>query len=110
VSDRLNELRRQRALAQEQVDWFDREIARESGAQVPPAPSPAPVHTPLPAAKQAEPDAIERDAQKILERYRHAGHPIRTEVRKGCYIYFVMAFVLVGLIFLAVYFFLHNRS
>ena len=36
MSDRLIELQRQRALAQEQVAWFDREIAHESGAAAKP--------------------------------------------------------------------------
>ncbi|MSU45994.1 MAG: hypothetical protein EXS42_02415 [Lacunisphaera sp.] len=59
MSDQLRELQRQRALAQEQLGWFDREIMREGG-QAPALPLPA-----------VPPDTGEatRAAEEILARY-----------------------------------------
>lgn len=98
VSDRLKDLQRQRALAQEQLAWLDREIARESGT-TPPAATPAPVIAPSPA-----PNAdLDHDAQKLIDKYRPA-KPVKEEVRRGCLIYFFAAFALLVAILVAVYF------
>ena len=105
-SDRLKELQRQRALAQEHLAWFDREIARESADQaVTPTiaqevPVTQPVAAPAPVA--------DVEAEKILERYRHAGHPVKNEVRRGCFLYFFAAFALLGL-GIVVFYFLWRR-
>jgi hypothetical protein len=99
MSDRLTELQRQRALAQEQVAWFDREIARETGATTkqsgPVIPSitppltvggvPSPCDTPIP------------DADDLLKQYQSSGTSIHSEVKRGCLIYFFAAFALLAL-------------
>jgi len=100
VSDRLKELQRQRALAQEQQEWLDREIAREMGV----APkSPAPTLVP----SQAGTPAVDIEANRIIEQYRSA-KPISSQVKQGCFVYFFAAFALVGLGILALYFYGHH--
>lgn len=108
MSDRLAELRRQRALVQEQLNWLDAEIGaaeKRSPASplvaalpksVPPPPPPASTVTPaagvstLPAAS-----AIDPVADAMLEEYKVAPEALRTDVRKGCLLYLVAAFALV---------------
>jgi hypothetical protein len=109
MSDRLKELQRLRALAQEQVTWFDREIARETGVTsgagpasgpVPPAAVPS-----IPVANVGALHAPSRvDAESILEQYRSPQGSIKDNVRKGCFLYFFVAFAIVGLAAAAVYF------
>lgn len=110
MSDRLTELQRQRALAQEQLAWFDREIARESaGTNTPPAAS-APALAPA-LFKNTPPAAdapvSDHDAEKILERYRHTSHPVKDEVKRGCFLYFFAAFALLALGLTAFWFWRH---
>jgi hypothetical protein len=106
VSDRLKDLQRQRALAQEQLAWLDREIARETGA--------APVATPPPAARpviapMAVPSpAVDAEADKIIEQYREQARPVHSEVKRGCLVYFFAAFAVVGLILATLYFARHR--
>ena len=110
MSDRLTELQRQRALAQEQLAWFDREIARElAGQKIPLAantPSAAPA-SPENTKPTAETPVADHDAEKILERYRHAGHPVKDEVKRGCFLYFFAAFALLALGLTAFWFWRH---
>lgn len=101
MSDHLRELQRQRALAQEQVAWFDREIAKETNqmsAAVPPAAVSATIK-PLASA------AIDHTADEILAQYQQ--NPLATEkdVKKGCYLYFACALGAVVLFALGVYLF-----
>ena len=100
-SDRLTELQRQRALAQEQVAWFDREIARESGsAAIPAAPvTGTPVPAPSPSASLPDPSPLEAD--RIIKQYQGKTGSVRSEVRRGCLLYFAAAWVLLGLGLLA---------
>ena len=95
MSDRLKDLQRQRALAQEQQERLDREIAREMGAE------PKPV-IPQPISSQPGSPVVDPDADKIIEQYRSA-KPIRAEVKRGCLVYLFAAFALVGLGILALY-------
>jgi len=103
VSDRLNELQRQRALAQEQIAWLDREIARERGESVLPAAAmPAAVASATPAGTEKPAAAVsaaeaEIQAAEILERFKKAEPPIRDNVRRGCFLYFIGAFALLAL-------------
>jgi len=105
MSDRLTELQRQRALAQEQVAWFDREIARESGAtRAESSPSAA---APVKAeSREAATPAITPD--ELLEQYQSSGASIHSEVKRGCLIYFFAAFALLAL-GVAVFYFLWKR-
>lgn len=100
MSDRLRELQRQRTLAQEQVAWFDREIAKEaqpiSGSRPPAAPAPV-------AGKIDVPAPNDPTGDEILAQYRQ--NPITTEkdVKRGCYLYFAFAMAAVVLFAVAVY-------
>jgi hypothetical protein len=94
MSDRLKELQRQRALAQEQVDWFDREIAALAGGQATVSaapPSPAPV--PVPAAVPSAPSSTEATAmaEQILSQYRRPGGDVQADIKRGCILYFIFA-------------------
>jgi len=98
VSDRLKDLQRQRALAQEQAAALEREIAREMGSAVPPAAAPVAPGTPAPAG-------VDTHADQIIEQYSQKQRPIRDQVRSGCLVYFFAAFALVGLGLVALYFY-----
>ena len=98
MSDRLKDLQRQRALAQEQLAWLDREIARESGAT--PPPTPAPPATP----PTGGPVKAEADAEALLAQYRSDPQALQRDVKRGCFLYFFAAFGLLLLGLLAFYF------
>ena len=112
MSDRLSELRRQRTLAQEQLAWLDREIARElestgsghAASVTPVGPSAA---SPMPMAS-ATPAAIP-SADAIIEEYRVPSATLQRDVKKGCLLYFAAAFVLLGLFLVALYFLIGRR-
>ncbi len=144
MSERLNQLLRQRALLQEHLVWLDREIAAATekpasepatatptaaelnrfAAPLPPAP-PAPpeppsptASTPLPVASPLIPAALmERelginasgDGDAILEKYRVPSNNLQQDVRKGCVLYLVAAFVLTGLVVTLLYFMVSRR-
>jgi len=117
VSDRLSELQRQRALAQEQVAWFDREIAKESGQASPPTPAPVP---PAPAVASVIPrpttaaadEAAARAAQEIIAQYQdgHSPQSAAKDMKRGCYLAFFFALGAVALIFLTAYFIYTRRG
>lgn len=121
MSDRLNELQRQRALAQEQLAWFDREIARESGqasvadrpiapaAGVPMAPS-TPVPQPTPAPVPSSAAEAEHLAEEIIARYKNEGTTSPADVKRGCFLYFGLAFLLVAVGLIALYFYSASRQ
>ncbi|MDI1337647.1 MAG: hypothetical protein PSU94_15800 [Lacunisphaera sp.] len=103
MSDRLKDLQRQRALAQEQLAWIDAEIAKASGqapAPSQPAISSAPVAPPPRGTAETA-----RLADEILAQYQSETVTSPKDVKRGCYVYFVLAFVLVGLAVAALYFY-----
>jgi cobalamin biosynthesis Mg chelatase CobN len=121
VSDRLNELQRQRALAQEQLAFLDREIATEqakSGAHQAAThrATPAPATSPTPAAMAAAAQrattqlesALPADAEKILAEYASEPSSIKGDVKKGCFLYFFLALAALAAAVIALYF--HSRS
>ena len=98
MSDRLNELQRQRALAQEQLAWLDREIARESGGPAPASVTPtvaAPGVVVAPNRSVGQPTAP--SAEEILAQYQSRGRPMHEEARRGCIIYFIAAMTMLVL-------------
>lgn len=108
MSERLDDLRRQRALAQEQLAWFDREIARESGQSVPiSAPAPAAPIAPAPAPivtdHAARDAAISRTADDIISRYEKPPGNAALDAKKGCYAWFAFAMLTVVLTALGIY-------
>lgn len=118
MSDRLADLQRQRALAQEQVAWFDREIARETGQAAPPAPTPVASVTPAPAPVILRPtaaaadEAATRAAQEIIAQYQdgHSPQSAARDTKRGCYLAFCFALGAVVLIFLTAYFIYTRRG
>ena len=105
-SDRLKELQRQRALAQEQVAWFDREIARESGdlpavaSLLDPKPAPAPFATPPPA----RPETVVDPVGDIITRYnQESPGSMAQDAKRGCVLYFVFAMGALVLVVLGAY-------
>jgi hypothetical protein len=105
VTDRLKDLQRQRALAQEQLAWLEREIARESDPLTPSPPSPvaspqaAAVTAPTVTGAQAA-----AEAEAILAQYKSDPSALQKNVKRGCYLYFFAAIGLLGLGVLALYF------
>jgi len=104
VSDRLNELKRQRAIAQEQLAWLDREIARESGAAAPVAPTPPAPAAPVVAPETAGPAHAEAEVEAMMAQYRSDPDSLQGNVKRGCFLYFFAALGLLLLAVLAFYF------
>ena len=131
MPDRLNELVRQRALVSEHLAWLDREIARANSSpasapapilpQVAPSPSGSPVPTVpispatvvaadiLSAPSSAAPSTIPAEGpvaagEEILEQYRVSPKAVHQDVRKGCFLYFAGAFVVLGIVIAILYF------
>lgn len=108
MSDRLSDLRRQRTLVLDQLTWLDREITRESEAlaakSAPPIPLPPTATGAAPAS--AAPLANPED---LLAEYRVTPETVHENVRKGCFLYFIGAFVALGLFLVALYFLLGRR-
>ena len=113
MSDRIAELRRQRAMVAEQLAWLDREIAgAEKNAPTPPAApasAPAPVAIPVITTTVAAPvlplaPEVAAQADAILEEYRVQPDSLRTDVKKGCFLYFAAAMGLLGAVVMMLYF------
>jgi hypothetical protein len=132
MSDRLAELRRQRALVQEHLAWIEREIGVESQKRAPPpgvalpvppsadrvhalfepagatAPFPAPI-TPAPSAATSASNPAAAEADAILAEYRVGSESLHTHLRKGCFLYLAGAFALLVVGVVALYFLLSHR-
>ena len=114
VSDRLNELQRQRALLQAHLAWLEREITREAGAPARPvaaAPLPHLTQAPFPALAQrreSDPVAAQHAAEEIMARYQQPVTDTTRDVKRGCYLYFAFA---MGLLILGVigWYYLHTQ-
>lgn len=101
VSDRLAALRRQRALAQSQVDWFDREIAAHEMATS--------FGTAITAPHVTTPDPIAPNPVPVAGN-DYTPDPIATgqEVRRGCLLWAVAVAVVLGAALIAVFFFAYG--
>jgi hypothetical protein len=103
VSDRLNELQRQRSLLLEHLAWLDREIAAVNGPAAPARPVvPSPVR-PLVPATAAPADEPALDA--LMAQYQDEGDNLQSSVKRGCFLYFALTFVVIGLGLLGLYFY-----
>ncbi len=89
MSDRLNELRRQRALVQQQADWLDREIAACADSQPPP---------PAASALAPVPSAPEPTVSLTIEDQIYTPDPAgaSAQAKRGCLLYFALAFFLLA--------------
>jgi hypothetical protein len=115
MSERLNELRRQRGLVQEQLAWLDREISREThesvtvpavplpptspqpptfGAPAAHAPAPVPVTAVTPQRPQMSQADIDAEAARILAQYRNSGASGPQDARRSLIIAFLGAMTL----------------
>ena len=98
--DRLDDLHRQRALVQEHLAWLDREIAADKAARRPAPWPPSPPHasaapaSPSPIAAHADETALVAEA--IAKDYLVPSAAVKTDVKKGCFLYFALAFVLLA--------------
>lgn len=88
MSDRLTDLRRQRAAIQQHLDWLDREIA---AAQPGPAQAPAPVQ-PAPAAPLVTP-VVSTPDPALPELGQPDPVNAARQAKKGCLLYLVVALV-----------------
>ena len=135
MPDRLAELVRQRALVLEHLDWLEREIATAKSVAAPSAMASAssPPATTSPASESATsattaaPGNTEGaesrsaslttslvagmppEAEIILDQYRATSATVKQDVRKGCFLYFAAAFVVLGLVVAILYFTIGSR-
>ena len=116
MSDRLEELLRQRAAIQAHLAWLDREIAETAERLSPSNPPPATaskVATPvLPELKpEAEPSAAESNAQaeRIMADYKQDVGRQQSDVKRGCFLYLASAFAVLVIFLLLFYFFYTRR-
>jgi hypothetical protein len=110
VSDRSDELRRQRELLREHLAWIEREIAREA-AEVPVE---SPVYQPPPRLVQPHfsvtASDADRDAEAILAEFRRSGPSVEAQTKRGCILYFAAAVALLLVVVLgAAYFYYRGR-
>ena len=107
--ERLPELRRQRALVQEQLAFLDREIAAATGEAKPAAQIPPP----LPAA-QSQPAALPAvggEADELIKSLEAESRSSLAEAKWGCIWIFVAALVLLALGLFALYLYAsHHQS
>ena len=104
MSERLKDLLRQRALAEEQLAALDREIAREKRATPAPPPTTPVAATITPSITPAAtgPDSGV-DAEAMLAEYRSDPEALNRNVKRGCLLYFFAASGLFALGLLAFY-------
>ncbi len=100
MTDRLQELLRQKALLQEHSAWLDREIAVEMTRSASATPSP-----PKDAGHPQADAAPAGGADAILDQYRSSSQSIHQEVKRGCLLYLAAAFAVLAAAVLAIYFF-----
>ena len=88
MSDRLEELRRQRELQKEHLEWLDRQIAELEGI--------------MPSDEDATPPVLEdapspapSSSEDIMGQFRQAPESIQKRTRTGCLIYFILAMAVV---------------
>jgi hypothetical protein len=109
ASDRLPELLRQRALVAEHLAWLEREIAASTGGRLLPAehamprdPMPVPPRpgaglAAIPCLPAPHATVAEDAADEIIGQYRVAPDLLKTDVRRGCLLYFAGALGLIAL-------------
>ncbi len=101
MSDRLDELRRQRTLQREQLDWIDREIAAlEAAARVAPGAEPPELRAPA--------RTVDVEAEAILREYVQPDASIEKRTKLGCFLYLGVLLALMALGIYAIY--LHART
>jgi hypothetical protein len=110
VSDRSEELRRQRELVREHLAWLDREIAAAEGSTLPQerAPLSPPRIVPPSYSSPAQPEPA--DAEAILSEFRQDTTSITSDTRRGCILYVVAALGVLALIVTAMFFYIRSHG
>jgi CHASE2 domain-containing sensor protein len=110
VSDRSDELRRQRDLLTEHLAWIEREIAREAAE----AQQEAPVAQPPPRLAQPQfsvsASDADRDAEAILAEFRRSAPAVEAQTKRGCILYFAAAVGLLLVIVLGAAYFYYRAK
>jgi hypothetical protein len=106
--DRLQDLRRQRTLVQEQLAWLDREIAAAAGTVAPQPPAPSLIPQNPPAA--ALPAPADQEMEALMESYRTEASSGPADARRGCYLVFFTGLALVALAVFGWYFYTVHRQ
>jgi hypothetical protein len=96
MSDRLPELQRQRALIQGHLAWLDQEIASATGKPATPLITPLPVAKPAITATARPPaSAVEEPlTDDLIAKFGTETQNSTESVRRGCYIFFAVALVI----------------
>jgi hypothetical protein len=102
VSDRLEELRRLRALQREQLESIEREIAALEAAALQGSPAEPPELSP------GVTDEVDATAEAILREYSQPSASIEKRTKLGCFLYLALALALIALALAAVYY--HARA
>ena len=97
MSDSLDELRRQRELQRERLEWLDREIAAQEG-----------MLRDEPGAQPGEQPPDVRSADEILDEFRQRPEAIHKRTRLGCIVYFAVFMAILALLAAGLY--LRERS
>jgi hypothetical protein len=110
VSDRSDELRRQRDLLREHLAWLEREIAQEAGlAPDEGDPRQLPPHLDRPRISVTASDA-DRDAEAILAQFRQSAPAVEQQAKRGCILYFaIIVSVLLAVSLGLAYFYARSR-
>ena len=93
----LDELKRQRALIAQHLDWLDRQIAAEAGSSE----EPPPIAVPEP---EVEADLHAVPAAFVAESHQRVG-----DARRGCMVAFGLFLLLLGIATVIVYFVGYRR-
>jgi hypothetical protein len=101
-SDRLSELRRQRAQVADHLAWLDREIAACAGAALPPVATPRSDSAPSPSTAPVPADTA---SEEILHQYHEEAASSPAAARTGCLVFCVAASAAIALVLFAIYWF-----
>jgi len=107
VPDRLDELRRQRALVQQHLAWLDAEMARTTTAQAAESTAATSRDDTTALRAQSTPRAPEIDV--LLAAQSDAPTNSAAAVKRGCFIAFGLLFLLLGLAVTGLYFYSRSR-
>ncbi|MBA4137087.1 MAG: hypothetical protein C0518_07205 [Opitutus sp.] len=109
VTDRLHELRRQRELLQQHLDWLDAEIAAEALTDpTKVALVDRPRFTPSASVAHPAPPSTAPDPDTILQKFGSDLQQAPARAKLGCWVVFFSAFALLGLT-VATWFVLRGR-
>ena len=107
MSERLNKLFRQRTLLQEHLAWLEQEISAENSPAAKSAPNVS-TRPPMPLARsldQAATAQIDAETEALLAKHQNETNSLKSKLRLGCFMYFGLALLLLGVSVAGLYFF-----